>query len=496
VALNTSMSTHTSSDRPIENVKACIHIIGAGRGIGRWFADVLFNQHQHLYCYDTDAKSLDKIPLTKNPRHIESLDNLACHSEYLMRGGIYILAIPEDSISMMASQLIRFVPPESVFVTASSVQSAAIASLRDLNLPVAPMGLHPLFGPTVQSAVAQHVIITNYDHSAPLHAYVCEYLQSSGLIVCHLSPEAHDAHMSIVQALTHFCFLCFASVLAADNPGADHSILSLRTPNFQFLHAFTCRFLSISSHTTGSIQFASGARLLRERFIAEAQRLNFELSSAPDIKAAALVIDSVRKPFDGAHIDEGVQAAAVAVDGIQRFERLIFQYKKTKEIFLFRHRVTQAVHAVRILEIHSTQIKCSEATQQVGGMHIFTNNEIAQANYSRMGINVAKSSEQTFKKRHITLLNSEEVSHFWKSEILLCTDRINAINFLKLPEAFFERRLPVLIPEVKECNFIEAYRKRNKEEKVTLELKFDPRIDLSELMSRCRNVIQNYHFGD
>lgn len=486
------MHNHTSAGTPGDSTKPNIHIFGAGRGIGHWLANTLFHQHPSLHCYDTDVSSLGKISNPQKAHHITTPDDLSPLHQYISKGGVYILAIPEDAILPTSKAITKLAPAESMLAIPSSVQYAVMNNISALNLATPPIGFHPLFGDTVASAIGQNVIMTNFNPAIALHRYLNEYMQGSGLIVTHLTLEEHDSHMSIIQALTHFCFLAFASALTTDNKCPNQSLLSLRTPNFQFLHAFTCRFLKIATTTTGSIQHAPGAKLMREVFIAAAQRLHSELTAAPDIKSASQIIESVRAPFDGAHIDEGAQAAAVAVDGIQRFDRLLFEFKKSQDSFIFRHRLTQKIHVVRISEIYATHIIYLEAKHMIKGRHALASNEISRENYKSMGINIKESPPQIIKKRNITFLSSAEIAQFWKTDVLLCSGQLNAINYLKLPESFFEKRLPILVPSIKECIFINAFRRRNEEETVTIEIKFDPRVALRDITAMSRAAIETY----
>jgi prephenate dehydrogenase len=72
------------------------------------------------------------------------------------------------------------------------------------------IGLHPLFGPTVQSLKQQTIIVcparTDETH---LHTLLSIF-RNEGAECTITTPEQHDRMMAVVQGLTHFVTLCMA----------------------------------------------------------------------------------------------------------------------------------------------------------------------------------------------------------------------------------------------------------------------------------------------
>jgi prephenate dehydrogenase len=85
-------------------------------------------------------------------------------------------------------------------------------------LPVAAMlkskarviGLHPLFGPTVQSLRHQTIIICPVRAEEKIVQSLLSLFYSEGARCTLATPEQHDRMMAVVQGLTHFVTLCMA----------------------------------------------------------------------------------------------------------------------------------------------------------------------------------------------------------------------------------------------------------------------------------------------
>jgi prephenate dehydrogenase len=466
------------------------HIVGAGRGMGRWFAQHLAGRNHTVHGYDIAPDTMSRLTAKVIRCPVDGEHSYLPYKHTFLDGDIVLLAVPQAALGKLKEQL-EPVASTSLVVSLTSVQTAPMSMLRQWSLSNPPLGCHPLFGATVRSPVGQLIALTDYQHSQLLHLRFSDHLRDLGLIPTHLSPEDHDRYMGLVQTLPHFSFLVFVRCLAqlSDDPSA---LFDLRTPNFEFLHAFACRFLKIAPTTTGSIQYAPGARMIRKHFVSAAQELCEMFDAAATIEAASKVISNTREPLPGSHVDEGVQIAQVAVDSIQRFERLLHRHFSTQSPFVFRNRLSGDIHVIRILQNNSTDIKYEEATILYDGQYAVGLDDVSRKNYSRIGLSFGNPLRDTIKKRNIVLLEGDELSLFWKTRVLPLILRMNATNPHGLRETFFEEWLPQLVPGVRSCVFRESFRKRGEEERVTIDITYGARYDKDELINKIRTLVQEF----
>ena len=82
------------------------------------------------------------------------------------------------------------------------------------------------------------------------------------------------------------------------------------------------------------------------------------------------------------------------------------------------------------------------------------------------------------------------MNDFYRSRILPIEIKCNLQNKYSLKEDYLEVWLPRLIKGLWQCEFLEAYRRRNEIEKVTLKLTFNPNIDKDTIIKRVREVVE------
>ena len=90
------------------------------------------------------------------------------------------------------------------------------------------------------------------------------------------------------------------------------------------------------------------------------------------------------------------------------------------------------------------------------------------------------------------LLESDELSSFWKTDVQLLRLKLNAVNPHGLTEVFFEEWLPRLVRGIQSCTFCESYRKRGEQERVTIEVTYAARYDKEELVGIIRSIVQEF----
>lgn len=471
-----------------------IHIVGGARGIGRWFADKVFLEHTSLFCYDVDPKALNKLPNYMSGCLLSETDHFDKYEKNFQPNDWYLLSVPPDQLENTARSLSPHLKENSLVISMNSVQKPAM-ELLDACVPscCSYLGCHPLFGDTVFTPAGQLVALISFKDDLYQHKEFNECLSSAGLIVTHLNAEEHDNYMGVVQALTHFALMVFGGTIA-QNDLHPSELLKLRTPNFQFLYAFTSRILKIASTTTGSIQATSQASNIRKLFLKTAQKLHGEFEATKEVQSCARVIEALRAPLTGAEVDEGAEIAAVAVDSLQRFEELLLKYRRSAAPFIFRHRKTGQVHVVRVVAIKHDEIVIEESTKIIqtteGLRYAIGLADSARRNYKKLGISLSLPSRKPFKKRNIKLLSAEELNDFWNNSILTIQTEHNFQNKYQVGEDYFERWLPLLLKGLLKCEFVDGYRKRKEIEKVTLKLTFSANLKREEIIESVRKVVE------
>lgn len=471
-----------------------IHIIGGAGGIGRWFAEKCFLSASRKFCYDTNPKALETLPPAVAGCLVSQEKPYSAYSSQFQRSDWILLATPMTVFEETVTTLAAVAKEGSLFVAMTSVQNPAITVLHQAVPSTCTfLGCHPLFGHTVSSPIGQIIALTGYSENLSQHREFRNELANAGLLPTYLEASAHDEHMAVVQALTHFCLIGFSAAIA-DRGLHPGELLKLKTPNFQFLFAFASRILKLSTTTTGSIQSTTEASKVRQIFLSVLERLHKQLEAASNVTECAKVIEGVRDPLSGAEVDEGVEVAAVAVASLQRFEELLYKYKTSSAPFVFRHRITNNLHVCRIIKVDADEVTFEESTKVVekDGKRLFAVGlgTEARANYRRFGINLPGAIKESIRKRNIKLLTADELREFHKELVLGIALVQNLRNPSGHKENYFEEWLPLLVKGLWRCEFLDCYRKRNESERVTVRLIFNPNCPQVEIVSRVRNLVE------
>ena len=169
--------------------------------------------------------------------------------------------------------------PGSLVADLLSIKEAPLRVMAALFQPdVGLLGTHPLFGravPDVTGLVVAVAAAPDNRPSVPWQSWLLRQLAELGLLVTPTTAAEHDAAMSYVQALTHFCLLCFAFTFVRANQDPT-ALLPFRTPVFEPLLYLAARVAAQAQRTPEvyrAIQMECARPELRQLFVATAQDL-------------------------------------------------------------------------------------------------------------------------------------------------------------------------------------------------------------------------------
>ena len=463
--------------------------------MGKWVIEHLLDSHRGaIYCYDTNLRS--SAPVTSKAilcRISEDADYTSYREQFKPNDWVFV-AVPTTSFTHTIRGIAPRLQGKSLVLTLSSIQAESIRTLSsEIPSHSTYCGFHPLFGANIGSPIGQIAAITAFDEANSQHLTFCKFLKEKGILTSFLSAEEHDKYMAYIQALTHFCLLGFAASITRDNVH-PRNLLKLTTPNFRFLYAFASRVIKLSPTTTGAIQSTKDASIVRTALLETMTALHdkFEMDSSPE--SCATVIRTLCEPLTGAEVDEGAEVAAVAVSSLQSFEDLLHHYKETEDAFVFRHRITNRMKIVKIVDITQDDIGFEESVKAISknGIKRFAIglNPIAKDNYRAIGISFPAPLKDRIKKRNIKLLKESELKQFRHESILPITIDLNLSNPFHLVEEDFEEWLPLVVEGLLKCDFVDTYRKRGQAERVTVRLAFSPLKRRDEIVESIRRVVE------
>jgi hypothetical protein len=202
----------------------------------------------------------------------------------------------------------------------------------------------------------------------------------------------------------------------------------------------------------------------------------------------------------GAEVDEGAEVAAVAVSSLQGFEELLHHYKETGAAFVFRHRMTNRMKIVKIIDITHDDVGFEESSKVItdNGVKRFAIglDPIARENYRAIGVSFSAPLKDRIKKRNIKLLKESELRKFRRENIMPITIDLNLMNPFRLVEEDFEEWLPLVVEGLWKCDFVDTFRKRGEVERVTVKLAFVPEKKRDEIVDSIRRAVEKRQFSN
>ena len=187
-----------------------VGIIGGTGGMGRWFADLL-----------------KKEGLTV---HVSGRKTKLSSNELAKICNVVVVSVPISATAEMIKRVGPLVPEGSLLMDLTSLKKEPV-ELMMANSRAEVIGCHPLFGPDVDDAAGENVIMCPARGQKWL-GWLRNILEKNGLVITEETPEEHDKIMAIVQVLNHLNTISLGMTLTGTGISLE-KISKYTTPIFQ-----------------------------------------------------------------------------------------------------------------------------------------------------------------------------------------------------------------------------------------------------------------------
>jgi len=187
-----------------------VGIIGGTGGMGRWFADLL-----------------KKEGLTV---HVSGRKTKLSSNELAKICNVVVVSVPISATAEMIKRVGPLVPEGSLLMDLTSLKKEPV-ELMMANSRAEVIGCHPLFGPDVDDAAGENVIMCPARGQKWL-GWLRNILEKNGLVITEETPEEHDKIMAIVQVLNHLNTISLGLTLSGTGVSLE-KISRYTTPIFQ-----------------------------------------------------------------------------------------------------------------------------------------------------------------------------------------------------------------------------------------------------------------------
>jgi chorismate mutase/prephenate dehydrogenase len=176
------------------------------------------------------------------PVRVIDVDNIDELPRAVVDAGLVMVSVPIDRTAQVIASLPKL-PEDCVLCDITSVKQIPLdAMLAAHSGPV--VGLHPMFGPDVNSLVKQ-VIVVCHGREPSRYDWLLRQLEAWGGLLREESPAAHDQAMQMIQAMRHFTTIAYG-VFLSRQPADLERLLRLSSPIYRLELAMVGRLFAQS----------------------------------------------------------------------------------------------------------------------------------------------------------------------------------------------------------------------------------------------------------
>ena len=142
--------------------------------------------------------------------------------QLLGEADLVIVSVPIERTVEIIEKTAGYLTPSATLADLTSIKTPIVRAMLDRHSgPV--LGLHPMFGPGVDSFMAQNVVVCPARHQQA-YQWFLDFLADQGSKLIWCTPQEHDRMMAIVQAIRHFSTFALGAFLAEEEIDLSRSL--------------------------------------------------------------------------------------------------------------------------------------------------------------------------------------------------------------------------------------------------------------------------------
>lgn len=185
-------STATSSSVTVKPRR--VTVIGGRGQMGRFFVDRLSSSGHHV--------------------DVLGRDDWGNARQLLGTADLVIVSVPIEQTVTIIEKTARYLTASTALADVTSIKTPIVQAMLDCH-PGPVLGLHPMFGPGVDSFLGQNVVVCP-GRQQQAYQWFLDFINRRGGKLIESTPQEHDRMMGIVQAIRHFSTFGLGAFLAEE----------------------------------------------------------------------------------------------------------------------------------------------------------------------------------------------------------------------------------------------------------------------------------------
>ncbi|MHA1975869.1 MAG: prephenate dehydrogenase/arogenate dehydrogenase family protein [Candidatus Hodarchaeales archaeon] len=143
---------------------------------------------------------------------ISDIGTSLSNKDLVKRSDIVIIAVPIDKTVKIIEEISDEITDEQLLMDITSIKTSPVEAMLKSKADV--IGMHPMFGPFINSIERQTIILTPARDKKGWQQRVETYFSEKKVNLKISTPEEHDKVMSLIQVLVHFNTLAIGATMA------------------------------------------------------------------------------------------------------------------------------------------------------------------------------------------------------------------------------------------------------------------------------------------
>jgi len=218
---------------------------------------------------------------------------------------LVLVSVPIEKTVEIIKRAAQYLKPSTAIADITSVKNEPVKAMLEHHKG-AVMGLHPMFGPKVESFAEQIVVVCRGRNDDEFQ-WLLDFFKAQGSKLVESTPEEHDKIMLTTQAIRHFARFSLGVFFAEENIDIQRS-LSMASPTYKQEVDILKRLFAQSSHLCADIMLATEERCEAIVSLAETYGRLAQLVAQKDRAGLVKEFESTQNFFNQAFASEEKQS--------------------------------------------------------------------------------------------------------------------------------------------------------------------------------------------
>jgi prephenate dehydrogenase/chorismate mutase/prephenate dehydrogenase len=208
---------------------------------------------------------------------------------------LVLVSVPIEKTVEVIKRAAQYLKPDTAIADITSVKTEPHQAMMQYHKG-AVIGLHPMFGPKVES-FSQQIIVVCRGRNDDRFQWLLDFFKAKGSNLVESTPEEHDKMMVIIQAMRHFSRFSLGAFLAQENIDIQRSLL-MASPTYRQEIDILKRLFAQSSHLCADIMLATEERCAAIVTLAETYSRLAKIVADKDREALIKEFESTQNFFN------------------------------------------------------------------------------------------------------------------------------------------------------------------------------------------------------